>query len=79
MRNPIEIPPYYAVLIVCTMTLVALVYAEGWIWPLKAAACMIPVRSSSCKGGRGGRTILPMRWLPGIAGVGVCDSAGAHC
>jgi hypothetical protein len=33
MRNTIDIPPYYAVLIVCTMTLVALVYAEGWIWP----------------------------------------------
>ena len=43
MRTPIEIPPYYAALIVCTVTLDALVYAEGWIWPLKAAACMIPV------------------------------------
>jgi hypothetical protein len=43
MRSPIEIPPFYAVLIVCTATLLALVHAEGWIWPLKAAACMIPV------------------------------------
>jgi hypothetical protein len=25
------------------VTLLALVYAEGWIWPLKAAACMVPV------------------------------------
>jgi hypothetical protein len=43
MRSPIEIPPFYAVLIVCTATLLALVHAEGWIWHLKAAACMIPV------------------------------------
>jgi hypothetical protein len=37
MRSPIEIPPFYVTLIVCTATLLALVYAEGWIWPLKAA------------------------------------------
>jgi hypothetical protein len=43
MRNPIEIPPQHAVLVVCALTLLVLVYAEGWIWPLKAAACMIPV------------------------------------
>jgi hypothetical protein len=43
MRSPIEIPPYYAVLIVWTLALFALVYGEGWIWPLKAAACMIPM------------------------------------
>jgi hypothetical protein len=43
MRNPIEIPPYYAALVLCTVTLLALVHSEGWIWPLKAAACMIPV------------------------------------
>jgi hypothetical protein len=41
--NPIDIPPRQAVLIVCTLILLALVYAEGWTWPLKAAACMIPV------------------------------------
>jgi hypothetical protein len=29
MRTPIEIPPCYAALIVCTVTLLALVYAEG--------------------------------------------------
>jgi hypothetical protein len=29
--------------IVCTLTLLALVYAGGWTWPLKAAAVMIPV------------------------------------
>jgi hypothetical protein len=43
MRSPIEIPAYYAALIVCAVTLLVLVHAEGWIWPLKAAACMIPV------------------------------------
>jgi hypothetical protein len=30
MCRPIEIPPFYVTLIVCTATLVALVYAEGW-------------------------------------------------
>jgi hypothetical protein len=43
MRSPIEIPPFYAVLIVCTVTLLVLVHTEGWISPLKAAACTIPV------------------------------------
>ena len=32
-----------ATLIVCAVLLAALVYREGWIWPLKAAAVMIPV------------------------------------
>jgi hypothetical protein len=43
MRYRIEIPPRQAVLIGCAMALVGLVYAEGWIWSLKAAAVMIPV------------------------------------
>jgi hypothetical protein len=43
MRSPIEIPPYYIVLVACTLTLLGLIYAEGWTWPLKAAAVMIPV------------------------------------
>lgn len=43
MRHRIEISRYYAVLIVCTVALLALVRVEGWIWPLKAAAVMIPV------------------------------------
>jgi hypothetical protein len=43
MRHPIEIPPYHAAVILCTVILVGLVFAEGWIWPLKAAACMIPL------------------------------------
>jgi hypothetical protein len=43
MRYPIDMPPRHAVLILCTLVLLALVYAEGWTWPLKAAACMIPV------------------------------------
>jgi hypothetical protein len=43
MRHRFEIPPYDALLVVCSMALAALVFAEGWIWPLKAAAVMIPV------------------------------------
>ncbi len=43
MRNRIELQPRHAALIVCTLALVALVYAEGWTWPLVAAALMIPV------------------------------------
>jgi hypothetical protein len=42
-RYPIEIPPCEAVLILCAVALLVLVHAEGWTWPLKAAACMIPV------------------------------------
>lgn len=33
----------HVTLILCAAAVVALVYAEGWIWPLKAAAVMIPV------------------------------------
>jgi hypothetical protein len=43
MRYRFEIPPRHTLLIVCAAVLVGLVYAEGWIWPLKAAAVMIPV------------------------------------
>jgi len=43
MRRPIEIPPRSAVLLLCAAALVGLVFAEGWTWPLKAAAVMIPV------------------------------------
>ena len=43
MRYRFEISLREATLIVCTGTLAALVYAEGWIWPLKAVAVMIPV------------------------------------
>jgi|GEM_PF-2161052 fatty acid desaturase len=42
-KKRIELRPYLVVLIVCTAALVGLVHAEGWIWPLKAAAVMIPV------------------------------------
>ena len=37
------IGPRQAALIACTAALLALVYAEGWIWPLKAAAAVIPI------------------------------------
>ena len=43
MRRRIVIHPRHAALIACAMSLVALVHVEGWIWPLKAAAVMIPV------------------------------------
>jgi len=43
MRNRFRIGPYELALVVCTAALTALVYKEGWIWPLKAAAVMIPV------------------------------------
>jgi hypothetical protein len=43
MRNRFEIGPREAALVLCAVLLVALVYEEGWIWPLKAAAVMIPV------------------------------------
>ncbi|MGE5269713.1 MAG: hypothetical protein ACM3JG_08590 [Thiohalocapsa sp.] len=34
---------HQATLLLCTLLLGALVYGEGWIWPLKAAALIIPV------------------------------------
>jgi hypothetical protein len=43
MRYLSLIAPRHAVLIACVAALAGLVYAEGWIWPLKAAAVMIPV------------------------------------
>jgi hypothetical protein len=43
MRHRVEIGLREATLIACTAALAALVYAEGWIWPLKAVAVMIPV------------------------------------
>ncbi|HXC91445.1 MAG TPA: hypothetical protein VNV18_14880 [Stellaceae bacterium] len=43
MRYRIAIPRRQALLLVCAAALAGLVYAEGWIWPLKAAAVMIPV------------------------------------
>jgi hypothetical protein len=42
-RRRIAFRPYLAALIACAAILVGLVHAEGWIWPLKAAAVMIPV------------------------------------
>ena len=43
MRNRFEIGLYEVMLVGCAAALAALVFAEGWIWPLKAAAVMIPV------------------------------------
>jgi hypothetical protein len=43
MRRRFEVSLSDAVLIACTLVLLGLVYAEGWTWPLKVAACIIPV------------------------------------
>jgi hypothetical protein len=43
MRYRFEIGPREATLILCTATLAMLVYVEGWIWPLKAVAVIIPM------------------------------------
>jgi hypothetical protein len=43
MRYHFEIKLHEAMLIACAAALVALVHEEGWIWPLKAVAVMIPV------------------------------------
>jgi hypothetical protein len=43
VRYRFEFQMREAALLVCILALAALVYAEGWIWPLKAAAVMIPV------------------------------------
>jgi hypothetical protein len=44
MRRPIlTIGPREAALVACAAALVLLVYFEGWIWPLKAAAVIIPL------------------------------------
>jgi len=43
MRKHFQIGPLELALAACLATLAVLVYAEGWIWPLKAAALMIPV------------------------------------
>jgi hypothetical protein len=43
MRRRLQIAPRHLVLLLCALALAALVYAEGWTWPLKVAAVMIPV------------------------------------
>jgi hypothetical protein len=43
MRYRFKITQREATVILCAATLTALVYAEGWIWPLKAAAMMLPI------------------------------------
>lgn len=43
MRRPVELPSRLAVLLFCAVLLIGLVYAEGWTWPLRLAAVMIPV------------------------------------
>jgi hypothetical protein len=43
MRFRFEMRLHETMLVLCSVALAALVYSEGWIWPLKAAAVMIPV------------------------------------
>ena len=43
MHRRFEISSKLVVLIGCIAVLAVLVHAEGWIWPLKAAAILIPV------------------------------------
>lgn len=43
MRHRVEIHAFEAALVLCAVALVALVYTEGWIWPLKAAAVVLPI------------------------------------
>jgi hypothetical protein len=43
MGKRFEIGPREAALVLCAVVLAVLVYTQGWIWPLKAAAVMIPV------------------------------------
>ena len=37
------IGPRQAALVACAVATIALIYVEGWIWPLKAAAAVIPI------------------------------------
>ncbi len=43
MKHRVEIHAFEAALVLCAAALVALVYIEGWIWPLKAAAVVLPI------------------------------------
>lgn len=43
MRFRRRFPARHAALLGCAFAVAALVSVEGWIWPLKAAAIMIPV------------------------------------
>jgi hypothetical protein len=43
MRRRIALPSRNAILILCALALIGLVFAEGWTWPLRVAAVMLPV------------------------------------
>ena len=43
MRYRFVISLHVATLVACAAVLAVLVYAEGWTWPLQAAAVLIPV------------------------------------
>jgi hypothetical protein len=43
MRFHIHIGWHHVAILLCAVAIGALVHAEGWIWPLKAAAFLLPV------------------------------------
>lgn len=43
MKHRLEIGLHEAAIVCCAVVLAALVYAEGWIWPLRAAAVVLPI------------------------------------
>jgi len=43
MRFRKKVLAHQAALLCCALAVAALVHTEGWIWPLKAAAIVIPV------------------------------------
>jgi hypothetical protein len=43
MRHLRRLDVHDAVLVGCALALLVLVHSEGWIWPLKGAALMIPL------------------------------------
>ena len=43
MHHRFRVGRHEVALGVCIVLLAALVYGEGWIWPLKAAALIIPL------------------------------------
>ena len=43
MHRRFQVGSFEVALVACVVLLGVLVYDEGWIWPLKAAAVMIPV------------------------------------
>jgi hypothetical protein len=43
MRYRFRLRPQHLVVLACVAAIVVLVYSEGWTWPLKAAAMVLPI------------------------------------